>query len=107
MVEAVSRRGLPAGTLLNVNIPNVPLADLKGFAVTRMGRSRFAEIFNRRTTPRGDIYYWMDGELQLIGDIAGTDIEAVNQGYVSLTPIGFDLTQHSALAGLKAWDLHL
>lgn len=99
--ENVLRHGLPADTLLNVNVPNVPLDRLKGVAVTRMGRSRFREIFHPRTTPRGDTYYWLDGVLQMIGDTRETDVQAVEDGYVSLTPIWFDLTHHAVLGQMK------
>lgn len=101
----VSEHGLPADTLLNVNVPNLPVGELKGYAVTRMGRSRFVEVFHRRTDPRGNVYYWMDGELEQIGDVTDTDVEAIKNGYVSLTPIWFDLTHRDAMPALKSWKL--
>ncbi len=104
--ELLARR-LPPDTLLNVNVPNRPLSRVKGVAVTRMGRSRFAEIFHKRTTPRGDTYYWMDGELKRTGTAAGTDIRALEQGYVAVTPIWYDLTHDAALPRLRRWNLGL
>lgn len=103
----IIRRGLPPDTLLNVNVPNRPVHQLKGFALTRMGRSRFAEVFHHRVTPRGDTYYWMDGEFKRLGDVTGTDFQALEDGYISLTPIGFDLTRHAILPDLKKWELTL
>lgn len=94
---------LPQGVLLNVNIPNLPLGQVKGFVATRMGRSRFVETFHKRTDPRGNVYYWMDGEMQLVGDPEGTDLQAVENGYVSLTPIHFDLTHYPSLKPLGQW----
>ena len=88
-------------------MPNRPLNQVKGLAVTRMARSRFAEIFHKRTNPRGDTYYWMDGELKITGDTAGTDIQALADGFVSLTPIWFDLTHTAALPKLRDWNLTL
>lgn len=105
MARHVLREGLPPDTLLNVNVPNQPMDKIAGFRVTRMGRSRFAEVFHRRTNPRGDIYYWLDGELEMLGDAAGTDVQAVAENYISLTPIQFDLTRAEALPGLRQWDL--
>ena len=105
--EGRAKEGLPADTLLNVNVPNRPLDQIKGLAVTRMGRSRFAEIFHKRTNPRGDTYYWMDGELKITGDTAGTDIQALADGFVSLTPIWFDLTHTAVLPKLRDWNLTL
>lgn len=107
LVREVHRRGLPEGTLLNVNIPNVPVPELRGFAVTRMARSRYVEIFDKRTDPRGNIYYWMDGEIEILGDREGTDLDALQHNYVSLTPIWFDLTHREALDHLRAWNLKL
>ncbi len=97
LAAKVLQRGLPAETLLNVNVPNIPFDQIKGYRVTRMGRSRFVEIFHRRTDPRSNVYYWMDGEMELVGDGDGTDIKALEDGYVSLTPIWFDLTHHKVL----------
>lgn len=97
LVPKLARLGLPPETLLNVNVPNIPFEQLKGYRVTRMGRSRFVEVFHRRTDPRNNVYYWMDGEMELVGDGEGTDIKALEEGYVSLTPIWFDLTHHAVL----------
>ena len=99
-----ARHGLPADTLLNVNVPNLPVDQLKGYAVTRMGRSRFVETFEKRSDPRGNIYYWMDGEMELLDGGADTDVQAVLDGYVSLSPIGLDLTRHDGLDVLRQWE---
>lgn len=105
LAQVVHQKGLPENTLLNVNIPNLPIGDIRGYAVTRMGQSRFVETFDRRTDPRGNVYYWMDGELEQLGDIQGTDMQALNGGFISLTPIWFDLTHHAAIPHLKNWKL--
>jgi 5'-nucleotidase len=100
----IVEQGLPSETLLNVNVPNVPLNEVKGIRLTRMGRSRFVEVFDRRTDPRGNVYYWMDGELEMLGDKDGTDLEALDDNCVSLTPIWFDLTHQSAMGHFgKTW----
>ena len=104
--ELLARR-LPANTLLNVNVPNRPLARLRGLQLTRMGHSRFVEIFHERKSPHGGTYYWMDGEIKITGNAAGTDIKALDEGYVSATPIGFDLTHNPALEQLRQWKLTL
>ena len=105
VTQHVLQAGLPSDTLLNVNVPNVPPESIKGYRVTRMGRSRFVEKFDRRTDPQGNVYYWMDGELELLGDVEDTDIIAVREGYVSLTPIWFDLTHREALSAFREWKL--
>ena len=105
LAQVIHDKGLPENTLLNVNVPNLPAGDVKGYAVTRMGRSRFVETFDRRTDPRGNVYYWMDGELEHLGDMNGTDLQALNNQYVSMTPIWFDLTHSDAIPHVKGWDL--
>ncbi|MFH0908702.1 MAG: 5'/3'-nucleotidase SurE [bacterium] len=95
--KQVLAQGLPAETLLNVNVPNLPLDQVKGVRLTRMGRSRFVETFDRRVDPRGNIYYWMDGQIEMLGDAKGTDLQALDDGFVSMTPIWFDLTHESAM----------
>lgn len=105
LVRVILERGLPARTLLNVNVPNLPIEQVRGYAVTRMGESRFVETFDRRTDPRGNVYYWMDGALEKCGDTEGSDLEALEQGFVSLTPIWFDLTHHAAIPVLRGWNL--
>ena len=98
VVRQVLEKGLPEETLLNVNVPNVPVDQIKGTRVTRMGRSRYVETFDRRTDPRGHEYYWMDGYLEMIGETSDTDVQALADGYVSLTPIWFDLTHHRVMS---------
>lgn len=103
MVMRLQSDGLPQDTLLNVNVPNVPLSELKGTRITRMGRSRYIETFEERSDPRGNLYYWMDGEMALLEDPADTDLQALEEGYVSLSPLGFDLTRHTALPHFEKW----
>ena len=107
LVNVAHEKGIPENTLLNVNVPSLPFDQLKGIRVTRMGQSRFVETFDRRTDPRGNVYYWMDGEIEELGDMKGTDLEALNAGCVSVTPIWFDLTHKDAIPQLKKWDLGL
>jgi len=103
----ILRHGLPPATMLNVNVPNLPLKKIKGMVLTRVGHSRFAEVFHRRTMPRGGDYYWMDGELEPLEDTCGTDIRAIKEGYVSVTPVSFELTNRAVMPRLKKWDLRL
>jgi 5'-nucleotidase len=89
---------IPPGVLLNVNMPNLPYDQLKGIRITRMGRSRFIEKFHKRLDPQGRTYYWLDGELEVQDDGDDIDIHAVNDGYVSVTPIHLDLTAREHMA---------
>ncbi len=97
LVAFIQSNGLPPGILLNVNIPNLPTDAISGVAVTTTAPSRFIEIFHERSRPRGGAYYWLDGKLQITGNETGTDVEALALGYVTLAPLHFDPTAHSAL----------
>ena len=88
---------LPDGVLLNVNIPNLPYDQIRGIRAGQMGRSRFIEKFTEHQDPRGNLYYWLDGDMKMMDDNAETDERLVKQGYVALTPIHIDLTAHQHL----------
>ncbi|VGO15520.1 5'-nucleotidase SurE [Pontiella desulfatans] len=105
IVAKVARNPLPDGTLLNVNIPNIPLSELKGMKASRMGRSRFVEKFTTHLDPRGNKYYWLDGELDLLDDSADTDVQVVRSGYVALTPIHIDLTARHCMEQVETWNV--
>lgn len=103
IAENYARAGLPSETLLNVNIPNRPFEALEGYSVVRIGKSRYVEEFHARSDPRGNAYYWMDGVLKLCEDTSENDVEMLRRGFVTLTPIKFDLTDHDALGALADW----
>jgi len=87
---------------LNVNIPAVPEEEIKGVAVVKQGRARLMEIFERRTDPRDNIYYWLAGETQLSeGEEEDTDMSRLQEGYITITPIYYDLTHYGALEKLR------
>lgn len=98
---------LPAKTMLNVNIPNVPESSLHGFAVTRLGTRHGAEKIFPDRDPRGNPIYWIGppGAEQDAGP--GTDFYAINNVQVSLTPLHLDLTHYAAFDQLHNWINHL
>jgi 5'-nucleotidase len=98
-------KGLPEGVSLNVNVPAVPRDQIKGAVVTRQGKSRVIETFDKRVNPRNETYYWLAGEMKFDEVEKGTDCEMVAEGYISVTPIHFDLTHFQALENLKEWDI--
>ncbi|MDD3824965.1 MAG: 5'/3'-nucleotidase SurE [Anaerolineae bacterium] len=105
VVAKVQEHGLPAGTLLNVNVPPLAPGELAGTAVTRMGRRVYRDVLVDRRDPRGRPYYWIGGEPPSGHLDEGTDIWAVAQGYVSITPIHLDMTAHDLIPNLEAWSL--
>lgn len=105
IVAKVAKNPLPEGTLLNVNIPNLPLSELKGMKASHMGRSRFVEHFHSHKDPRGNNYYWLDGDLHLLDESDDADIRVVEAGYVALTPIKIEMTAHHVMDQVKEWEM--
>ena len=105
VTELLIAHPLPPGVLLNVNVPNRPWEEIRGYAPARMGMSRFVETFDQRCDPRGNVYFWMDGYLEMLGDPDGSDVRALEEGKIALTPIHFDLTHAAGLERLRAWPL--
>jgi 5'-nucleotidase len=105
VVEKVAGNPLPDGVLLNVNIPNLPLDQIKGLRAGQMGRSRFIEKFTEHRDPRGNYYYWLDGEMKMMDNDAETDERLVSNGYVALTPIHIDLTARHCIEQVREWNV--
>lgn len=87
--------------LLNVNIPDVPLAEIKGMKVCHQAKGTWIEEFKEGINPRGQKYYWLTGRYRLEDDSLESDIKALEDKYVSIVPCGFDLTAHTAIDGLN------
>lgn len=94
---------LDSSIILNVNVPDIPIDQIRGYAATRLGHRHKAESVVRSTDPRGRVIYWLGpaGPEQDAG--AGTDFEAIRNGFVSVTPLQVDLTRHAALEELGCW----
>jgi 5'-nucleotidase len=101
----VLSEGLPAGTLLNVNIPAHPRAAIKGVRQTKMGRRLYRDQWDKRVDPRGRTYYWLAGELMELDNDPDSDVAAVEAGYISVTPVHLDLTRYDQLSRIGTWDL--
>jgi len=104
IAKAVLKNGLPPGVLLNVNIPPVTEDKIKGIKVTKQGKSRWNDCFEKRVDPQQREYYWLTGTMESFEDDEGSDIRAIQENYVSVTPIQFDLTAYNFLEKLKQWE---
>jgi 5'-nucleotidase len=102
VVKKVIENGLPKGILLNVNVPNIPESELKGTLITRQGNLVFSDKFEKREDPRGKTYYWMGGDHSNKHE-EGTDGFAIKEGYISITPIHYRLTEDSFIEKLNNW----
>ncbi len=106
MAEAVIARGLPPGTFLNVNVPNVARPEeIRGIRMTRQGQRVFGNGVVESHDPRGNPLYWIGArELGYVQEDTGTDVEAIAHGCVSVTPVRTDLTDHAFLEELRTWE---
>lgn len=94
---------LPADTILNVNVPDLPMEQIKGYEVTRLGHRHQAEPAIRTEDPRGRPLYWIGPPGAEDDDGPGTDFHALRSGFVSITPIHTDLTRYQALENVARW----
>lgn len=101
----VAEHGLPNGTLLNVNIPNVSEDDIAGILVTKQSKAKWDDIYEKRIDPYGKEYYWLTGKLVEIEAELDTDQRAIKNNFVSVTPIHFDLTDYETFKKMKSWDI--
>ena len=103
LVRHLQSDPLAPDTIINVNIPDLPYDQLKGYQVTRLGHRHRAEPMVRDTDPRGRIIFWI-GPAGLEQDAGpGTDFHAVREGFVSVTPLQIDLTRHADISQLEGW----
>lgn len=103
IVKQLAKHPLPADQILNINVPDVPLDELKGIKVTRLGRRHQADSMSRQTDPWGREIYWY-GPLGKERDAAeDTDFYAVANGYASVTPLTVDMTAYQSIAPLTQW----
>jgi len=95
---------LPKQTLLNVNVPEIPRAEIKGIRVTRLGRRIYRDALITRQDPGGRNYYWIGGNPPEGVMEEGTDVWAVANGYVSVTPVHLDMTDYTTLDSIRSWE---
>ena len=105
LVEQIGEWGLAKDILLNVNVPNKPRDQIRGVQITRLGRRIYEDQLIVREDPRGRKYYWIGGTKVTNQIEEGTDVAAIEEDYVTITPIHMDLTNHRLLETLRSWDL--
>ncbi len=103
LLADLNEASFAANTILNINVPDIPWSQIKGFKATRLGNRHKSEGVIVQEDPRGDLMYWVGppGEAQDAGE--GTDFHAVSQHYVSITPLQIDLTRYNTLNELENW----
>ncbi len=103
LLKNISKASFATNTILNVNVPDIPWSKIKGFKATRLGNRHKSEGVIIQDDPRGDPMYWVGppGAAQDAGE--GTDFHAVEENYVSITPLQIDLTRYDSLGELSDW----
>ena len=104
VVEHVVENGLPAEILLNVNVPFLEDDKIEGFRLTRQGLRVYHSRLDERADPRGRPYYWIGGDAPTGVSERGTDIGALAEGFISVTPLQLDLTAYHVLTDLSTWQ---
>ena len=107
IIRELLNNGLPDACLLNVNIPKLSLAEIKGMKVCRQAVAKWEEEFEKRIDPNGNEYYWLTGNFVNRDKGEDTDIWALENGYVSIVPVQFDLTNYQGIAHVnKSWNIN-
>ncbi|MCF6347392.1 MAG: 5'/3'-nucleotidase SurE [Flavobacteriaceae bacterium] len=101
----VLKNKLPEGVVLNVNIPDLKKEEIKGVKICRQALGNWKEDFDKRVSPQGENYYWLTGKFINLDQGEDTDLWALENGYVSIVPVQFDLTAHHYIQKLNNWDL--
>ena len=104
LVQQIASLDIPPDLLLNINIPSLSLQEMRGVEITRQGKRVYRDALVHRIDPRGRSYYWIGGDAPTGISEPGTDFWALEQGYISITPLQLDLTanaQHDTLLGWK------
>jgi 5'-nucleotidase len=114
LLECLTNHPLPPGLLLNVNIPPVKLEEIAGAKITRQGIRRYIDVFEKRLDPRGKTYYWLAGEVleevaeaPEVSDLAPTDVQAIRENFITITPLQYNLTATKELPTFKNWVANL
>jgi 5'-nucleotidase len=103
IIDIIKGKPFVTDSFLNVNIPNVPYKKAKGFVVTRLGKRIYNDEVFERVDPRGGKYYWIGGGSDNYEEIRGTDFYAIEKGYVSITPLGLDMTHIDSIKNYKKY----
>lgn len=105
LAERIDWKKIPPGRVINVNFPDLPLAEAKGARVCPQAPAVWKNAYARRRDPRGLPYWWMEGELLEETIPAGSDVDLLGRGYITITPLQFEHTDRNCLAELEQMDL--
>jgi 5'-nucleotidase len=104
ILQLFFKNGMPANCCLNVNIPDLPLAGIKGIKIAKQAHAYWADRFEKRKDQYGRTYFWLTGEFADLDRRPDTDLHVLKEGFVSIVPTKFDLTAYSEIENLKSWE---
>jgi 5'-nucleotidase len=104
LARMVMENGIPNNSLLNVNVPPIPRAEIAGVRITKLGTRLYRDAVVKKADPRGKPYYWIGGEMPTWEDEEGSDFNAVDEKMISITPIHLDLTDYRGIVDMKNWS---
>ncbi len=103
--QVLDRRSFPPNTLLNVNLPPVPPEGVEGVRITHLGRRKYSDSLTRAQDPKGREYFWIGGGVSSWEGGSHSDFRAVDDGFISVTPLHLDLTNYGLLEEIRRWEL--
>ncbi|MBW1971803.1 MAG: 5'/3'-nucleotidase SurE, partial [Deltaproteobacteria bacterium] len=101
IAKIILEKGLPENTFLNINVPNIPLDEVKSYQITSLGKRDYKSQLVQKRDPRGKLYYWLGGDGDRFQLINGTDFFAIKNGHISITPLIIDRTNYNVMEKLK------
>lgn len=107
LVQRALENKMPNNLVLNINFPSKNYDDIKGIKITELGIRKYENSYDQRTDPMGRSYYWLSGSLIEISNSESSDVECVKSGYISITPLHFDLTDYKYLNEMKKWNINI
>ena len=107
VIRGILGHNPPSGSLFNINLPDCPADAIKGVAVSRQSVVSYEDEFDVRVDPRGGRYYWMTGRMRKHDAAEDSDVVRLHSGFVTVTPLYYDLTDEKALDEISRWDLSL
>ncbi|OQX08821.1 MAG: 5'/3'-nucleotidase SurE [Desulfobacteraceae bacterium IS3] len=107
LAKHVLENGLPFGTFLNVNVPDIPMEKVKGVRICRQETGPVSEYFEKRIDPRNQEYYWLGAEFREAETDSDTERGAIFRKYISVTPLKCDITDYNMIEKAGAWDIRI
>lgn len=107
IINIILNNATKSNKVFNVNFPSVSVSEIKGIKITELGIRKYSNQYEKRKDPMGRSYYWLSGKLLEIENKEESDVKAIENGYISITPLHFDLTNYEYINEMKKWNISL